>query len=119
MNLASWMAKPIASISLLGRQKLGVVVAQLLAQEQSQHMLELEPMVDRLHGLFLTLGDVAGMAQYKAMAILNERLHSQAAVLAYQECYLGLAFFYALLCIPVLLLHRHYTVPTGTPPLQE
>ncbi len=120
LNLSRGLASVvgIAGLSILLEQRQRYHV-QLLAQEQSQHMLELEPMVDRLHGLFLTLGDVAGMAQYKAMAVLNERLHTQAAVLAYQECYLGLALLYALLCVPVLLLHRSYTVPAGTPPAQE
>ena len=31
----------------------------------------------------------------------------------------SVALFYALLCIPVLLLHHHYTAPPGTPPEPE
>jgi hypothetical protein len=33
---------------------------------------------------------------------------------AYQECYLGLAFLYVLLFIPVGMLSRRYTVPDRT-----
>ena len=51
------------------------------------------------------------MASYKAMATLNNRLFTQAAVRAYQECYLGLALIYMALLVPVWALNRRYTVP--------
>jgi hypothetical protein len=51
------------------------------------------------------------MATHKAMAVLNSRLHTEADLRAYQECYLGLALLYVLLLMLVWELHRRYTLP--------
>ncbi len=74
-------------------------------------MLEVSPILDRLQTLFQFRGDGSEIAGYKAMATLNRRLHTAAAVRAYQECYLGLALLYVALLLPVWALHRRYTVP--------
>lgn len=87
---------------------------QLLDQEQSQHMLEVQPILDRLRELFHAGGDPSEMAAYKAMATLGHRLHTAAAVRAYQECYIGMALIYILLCLPVLSLPQRYAVPAPT-----
>jgi hypothetical protein len=70
-----------------------------------------EPVVAGLVALFRFEEDWSVMAEHKALAVLNERLHTEAAMRAYQDCYLGLAVLYVLLLIPVWLLHRRYTVP--------
>ena len=84
---------------------------QLLAQAQSQHTLEVQPILDRLYDLFQFQGDWQGMAAHKAMAVINGRLHTEAALRAYQECYLGLALIYAALLLLVWGLHRRYATP--------
>jgi MFS family permease len=84
---------------------------QMLSQAQSQQPLEVEPVVAGLVALFRFEEDWSVMAEHKALAVLNERLHTEAAMRAYQDCYLGLAVLYVLLLIPVWLLHRRYTVP--------
>lgn len=87
---------------------------QLLAQGQSQQNLEAALLLDRLDGFLLLQGDWSGLAAHKAMAVLSGRLHAEASMLAYQESYLGIAFLYVVLLIPVWLLHRRYTVPERT-----
>ncbi len=110
-GLAAVIAVAVLALVLEHRQRYHT---QLLAQEQSQHMLKVPPILDRLHTLFEFRGDGREMARYKAMATLNRRLHTEAAVQAYQECYLGLALLYGVLLIPVWALHRRYTVPVPT-----
>ncbi len=107
-GLASAVAVVVLSLVLEDRQ---LYHMQLLAQEQSQHMLEVQPMLDRLQALFHAWGERSEMAGYKAMATLNNRLHTAAAVRAYQECYIGMALLYVALLLPVLALHRRYAVP--------
>ncbi len=107
-GLSSVIAVAVLALVLEHRQ---LYHMQLLAQEQSQHMLEVSPILDRLHAVFQLSGDWSGMAGYKAMATLNHRLHTHAAVRAYQECYLGLALLYVALLLPVSALHRRYTEP--------
>jgi EmrB/QacA subfamily drug resistance transporter len=110
-GLAAVVAIAVLSLVLEHRQSYHF---QLLAQEQSQHMLEVKPILDRLQALFHNLDGLTGMAGYKAMAVLNDRLHTEAAVRAYQECYIGLALLYAARLLPVLILHRRYTMPART-----
>ncbi|WP_179131576.1 hypothetical protein, partial [Candidatus Entotheonella palauensis] len=73
--------------------------------------VEFSPVLDRLYTQFGLWGDGRDVAMHKAMATLNNRLHTHAAVRAYQECYLGLALLYAALLLPVWAMHRRYTVP--------
>lgn len=107
-GLASVGAVAVLSLVLEDRQ---LYHMQLLAQEQSQHMLEVQPMLDRLHMLFRAWGDRSEMARYKAIATLNNRLHTEAAVQAYQECFIGMALLYTALFLPVVALQRRYAVP--------
>ena len=72
-------------------------------------------MLDRLQALFYAWGDRSEMAGYKAMATLNNRLRTAAAVRAYQECYIGIALLYVLLFLPVLTLHRRDAAPAPAP----
>lgn len=111
-GLSSVIAVAVLALVLENRQLYHI---QMLAQEQSQHMLEVSPILDRLHALFGFWGDGRDMAAYKAMATLNNRLHTHAAVRAYQECYIGLALSYVALLLPVWALHRRYTVPVQAP----
>lgn len=85
---------------------------QLLAQHQSQHLLEVEPVLDRLAWLFRAQGESEAMAAYKAQATLNTRMRTEATVLSYQECYLGLAVLYAGALVPLLGIARRYTEPS-------
>jgi EmrB/QacA subfamily drug resistance transporter len=107
-GLSSVMAVAILALVLEHRQRYHM---QLLDQEQSQHMLEVSPVLDRLQALFWLQGDDGEMAAYKAMTALNNQLHTHAEVRAYQECYFGLALLYVALLLPVWGLHRRYTVP--------
>ncbi len=107
-GLSAVIAVAILALMLEHRQRHHV---QLLAQEQSQQMLEVSPMLDRLDALFQLRGDGGEMVRYKAMATLNHRLRTEAAVQAYQECYFALALLYGALLLPVWALHRRYTVP--------
>ena len=63
-GLASAVAVVVLSFVLEDRQ---LYHMQLLAQEQSQHMLAVQPMLDRLQALFHAWGDRSEMAGYKAM----------------------------------------------------
>lgn len=110
-GLTSALAVAVVSLVLEQRQFYHI---QLLAQEQSQHMLEVQPILDRLQALFHVWGDRSDMAAYKAMATLGHRLHTAAAVRAYQECYIGMALIYIILFVPVLALPRLYAVPAQT-----
>ena len=110
-GLASVVGIAALSIVLEYRQRYHF---QLLSQAQSQHPLEVAPLLDRLHSLFTLEGDWPEMVEHKALAVLNHRLHTEAAMQAYQECYLGLAFLYVLLFIPVAMLPRRDTVPERT-----
>jgi EmrB/QacA subfamily drug resistance transporter len=110
-GLASVVGIAALSIVLEYRQRYHF---QLLSQAQSQHPLEVAPLLDRLHSLFTLQGDWPEMVEHKALAVLNHRLHTEAAMQVYQECYLGLAFLYVLLFIPVGMLSRRYTVPDRT-----
>ncbi len=96
------------SIALEHRQRYHV---QFLAQEQSQHTLEIAPVLDHLYRLWLGQGDWPGLASHKAMALLSGQLHTEAALRAYQECYLGFALLYVLLVFLVWGLPQRYTVP--------
>jgi DHA2 family multidrug resistance protein len=87
---------------------------RLLAQNQSQHELEVEPVLDRLSLLFRARGELEEMAAYKARAALNNRMHTEATVLAYQECYFGLAVLYGCTLVPLLGIGRRYTRPSRT-----
>jgi EmrB/QacA subfamily drug resistance transporter len=107
-GLSSVIAVAVLALVLEHRQLYHI---QLLDQEQSQHMLEVSPVLDRLQALFWFQGDDGEMAAYKAMATLNNQLHTHAEVRAYQECYFGLALLYVALLLPVWALHRRYTVP--------
>jgi EmrB/QacA subfamily drug resistance transporter len=107
-GLSSVIAVAVLTLVLEHRQLYHI---QLLDQEQSQHMLEVSPVLDRLQALFWFQGDDGEMAAYKAMATLNNQLHTHAEVRAYQECYFGLALLYVALLLPVWALHRRYTVP--------
>ena len=107
-GLSSVIAVAVLALVLEHRQLYHI---QLLDQEQSQHMLEVSPVLDRLQALFWFQGDDGEMAAYKAMAALNHQLHTRAEVRAYQECYVGLALLYVALLFPVWALHRRYTVP--------
>ncbi|MCZ6872482.1 MAG: DHA2 family efflux MFS transporter permease subunit [bacterium] len=111
-GLASAVAVVVLSFVLEDRQ---LYHMQLLAEEQGQHMLEVQPMLDRLQALFHARGDRSEMAGYKAIATLNNRLQTAAAVRAYQECYIGMALLYVALLLPVLALHRRYAVPVLAP----
>lgn len=104
------------SIALEHRQRYHF---QVLAQEQSQYTLEIVPFLDHLYQLWLGQGDWPGLASHKAMALLSGRLHTEAALLAYQECYLGLAQLYVLLVFLVWGLHPRYTVPELVQPASE
>jgi hypothetical protein len=99
----------IAGLSLLLEDRQRVHI-QRLAEMQSQHGLEIEPILTRLRSVFYALGDGSEMATYKAMAVLNERLYADAALQAYRECFIILACLYAVLFIPVLMLHQRYTM---------
>ncbi|MDH3603110.1 MAG: DHA2 family efflux MFS transporter permease subunit [Candidatus Tectomicrobia bacterium] len=107
-GLAAVVAVAVLSLALEHRQ---LYHMQLLAQEQSQNMLEVQPVLDRLHALFYVWGDRSEMAEYKAMATLNQRLHTAAVLRAYQECYIGMALIYMVLFLPVVALQRRYAVP--------
>ena len=107
-GLSSVIAVAVLALVLERRQLYHI---QMLDQEQSQHMLEVSPVLDRLQALFWLQGDGGEMAAYKAMATLNNQLQTHAEVRAYQECYLGLALLYGALLLPVWALHRRYTVP--------
>jgi hypothetical protein len=107
-GLSSVIAVAVLALVLEHRQLYHI---QLLDQEQSQHMLEVSPVLDRLQALFWFQGDDVEMAAYKAMTTLNNQLHTHAEVRAYQECYFGLALLYVALLLPVWALHRRYTVP--------
>ena len=107
-GLSSVIAVAVLTLVLEHRQLYHI---QLLDQEQSQHMLEVSPVLDRLQALFWFQGDDVEMAAYKAMTTLNHQLHTHAEVRAYQECYFGLALLYVALLLPVWALHRRYTVP--------
>ena len=107
-GLSSVIAVAVLALVLEHRQLDHI---QWLAQEQSQHMLEVSPMLDGLYALFQGRGDGNEMAEYKAMATLHNRLHMHAAARAYQECYVGLALLYAILLLPIWALHRRYTLP--------
>jgi DHA2 family multidrug resistance protein len=107
-GLASVLAVAVLSLTLEHRQ---LYHMQLLAQEQSQHMLEVQPILDRLHTLFADWGDGSEMAEYKAMATLNQELYTAAVLRSYQECYIGMALIYMVLFLPVLALQRRYAVP--------
>jgi hypothetical protein len=102
-GLASVVGIAALSIVLEHRQRYHF---QLLSQAQSQHPLEVAPLLDRLHNLFTLEGDWPEMVEHKALAVLNHRFHTEATMQAYQECYLGLAFLYVLLFIPVGMLPR-------------
>ena len=115
-GLASAVAVVVLSLVLEDRQ---LYHMQLLAQEQSQQMLAVQPLLDRLQALFHVWGDRTEMAGYRAMATLNNRLHTAAAVRAYQECYIGMALLYVILCLPVLALHRRYAAPVQAPMTEE
>lgn len=107
-GLSSVIAVAVLALVLEHRQ---LYHMQLLDQEQSQHMLEVSPIHDHLHALFQFEGDGSEMAAYKALATLNDQLHTHAAVQAYQECYLALAMLYVVLLLPVWAMQRRYTVP--------
>jgi DHA2 family multidrug resistance protein len=115
-GLSSVIAVAVLALVLEYRQLYHI---QLLDQEQSQHMLEVSPVLDRLQALFWLQGDDGEMAAYKAMATLNHQLQTHAEVRAYQECYFGLALLYVALLLPVWALHRRYTVPVPTRTLVE
>jgi hypothetical protein len=114
-GLASVMGIAGLSILLEHRQRLHV---QLLAEVQSQHWLEVDPMLTQLRNMFHELGDRSEMATYKAMALLNEQLYTDAALLAYRECFAILAGLYALLFIPVFMLHQRYTASRYVDPAE-
>lgn len=115
-GLASVAGIAIVSIALDHRQRYHF---QALAQEQSQHTLEIAPILDRLYHLWLGQGDWSGLAAHKAMALLSGQLHTEAALRAYQECYLGFALLYVLLVFLVWGLHPRYTVPESAPTARE
>ena len=115
-GLAAVVAVAVLSLVLENRQ---LYHMQLLAQEQSQHMLEVQPTLDRLHTLFSVWGDRSETAQYKAMATLNQRLHTAAVLRAYQECYIGMALIYIVLFLPVVALQRRYAIPVRAPRTEE
>jgi DHA2 family multidrug resistance protein len=99
----------IAGLSILLEHRQRVHM-QRLAEVQSQQGLEVEPILTQLRSLFHGLGDGSEMAAYKAMAVLNERLYADAALQAYRDCFITMACLYAVLFIPVLMLHQRYTM---------
>lgn len=84
---------------------------QILSEAQTQQPIEVGPVIDGLSSLFHFQGAWNLLASHKALAILNERQQIEAAMRAYQDCYLGLAALYVLLLIPVWLINRRYTSP--------
>ena len=85
--------------------------AQLLAQAQGQQYLEVTPTLERLREMFHAHGEVQAMAAYKAEAMLNHRMWTEAAVRAYQECFVGFALLYVAILVPLLAIGRRYTRP--------
>jgi MFS family permease len=84
---------------------------QLLTQNQSQTMLEVQPTLAHLQALFQHQGDVESEASHNALSTLNDLLLSEASVAAYQECYVGVALLYTLALLPLLALRRRDTAP--------
>jgi DHA2 family multidrug resistance protein len=84
---------------------------QLLTQNQSQAMLEVQPTLTDLQALFQHQGDVESEASHNALVALNDLLLSEASVAAYQECYVGVALLYMLALLPLLALRRRDTAP--------
>ena len=84
---------------------------QLLTQNQSQTMLEVQPTLTHLQALFQYQGDVESEASHNALVTLNDLLLSEASVAAYQECYVGVALLYTLALLPLLALSRRDTAP--------
>lgn len=110
LNRGIASAASIALTTALLQSRMAERVA-LIIQDQSSIPLGAENLLQQFFTTFRSLGDVADMAQIKAMAMLQDLFTSEAALHSYHDIFIMIGWFSALGILPALWMNKPQSAP--------